>query len=207
MKKARTGYATLACSALFYLLLPGAVSAADVDKLIEPCTSCHGADGVSTEADVPSIASYSEEYLKLSLIKFQKKERPCTETEFRSGSNKGRKTDMCESVKDLSESDMQQIAGYYAGKVFVRTPQPFEAALAEKGKDIHTSKCDTCHSLNGTLAEDDVGILGGQKIHYLANTLKHFKEGKRKLPKGMKQKIEALDDTQIEALIHFYGSV
>lgn len=207
MKKSLSWYALLSGFALFGLFISGAASSADLTKLVESCNSCHGTNGISTEADVPSIASSSEEYLKISLMKFQKNERPCTETEIRSGSNKGAKSDMCGIAKDLSESDIQQIAAYYAGKAFVRIPQKFDEALAQRGKQIHSAKCNTCHSDSGTLPDDDVGILGGQNMTYLTNTLKHFREGKRKLPKGMKQKIESLDDTEIEALIHFYGSV
>lgn len=207
MKKINKGFALLACSALFGLSLSGAVSAADVAKLVEPCIACHGKDGVSTEADVPSIASYSELYMVGSLNKYQKKERPCVETEIRSGSNKGSKTSMCKSAQSLSENDIQLIAAYFAEKTFVATPQVFDAALAKKGKQVHNSKCDTCHSMGGTLASDDAGILGGQKMSYLRNEIKKFKEGIRPINKKMKPKLEALDDSEIEALIHFYGSV
>jgi len=207
MKKFNAGFALLACSALFNFTLSGAVSAADASKLVEPCLSCHGKEGVSTEADVPSIAGYSEVYLVGTLEKFQKKERPCVETEIRSGSQKGSKTDMCKSVKGLSQADIQLVAAYFAGKTFVRTAQVFDAALVKKGKQVHKSKCDTCHSINGTLADDDAGILGGQKMSYLRNEIKNFKEGKRPISKKMKPKLDSLDNDEIEALIHFYGSV
>ena len=207
MKKIHAGFSLTICAALFGLSLSGAVSAADVAKLVEPCLSCHGKDGVSTEADVPSIASLSEVYLTGTLEKFQKKERPCIESEIREGSQKGTRTDMCKSVKGLSASDIQQIAEYFAAKTFVRTPQVFDAALAKKGKQLHNSRCDTCHSISGTLPSDDTGILGGQKMTYLKNEIKHFKEGKRPINKKMKPKLDALSDAEIESLIHFYGSV
>lgn len=207
MKKTRSGYTSLASSALFGFLLSSTAASADIEKFIENCKSCHGKDGVSTVADIPSIASYSVTYMTDSMQKFKKEERPCTTTGHRTGSSYGWQTDMCDIAKGLNDNDIQQIAEYYAGKTFVRTPQIFDAALADKGKQIHNSKCNTCHDESGTLPSDDVGILGGQKMLYLTNTFKYFKEGKRKLPKGMKQKVEALDDAQIEALIHFYGSV
>ena len=207
MNKSRTGYILLAWTALFAVSLSSAASAADVARLVEPCTACHGKDGNNSEADVPNIAGYSEDYLANTIKRYQRKEMPCVETAFRSGSNKGAKTDMCKSVKDLSESDIQQIGEYFAGKTFARTAQSFDAALAKKGKSVHINKCDTCHSESGTAASDDAGILGGQKTAYLKQQIKFFKDGKRPISKKMKPKLESLDDAQIEAIIHYYASI
>ena len=207
MTKTHTGYALLACAALFGMSLSNTASAADVAKLVETCFSCHGKDGASTETDVPSIASYSDKYLGDTLDKYQKKERPCVETEIRSGSNKGSKTDMCKIAKDLSEKDIEQIAEYFAGQTFVRTPQKFDAELAKKGKAIHKNKCENCHGESGTLPGDHAGILGGQKVDYLREQIKLFKEGKRPMSKKMKPKLEALSDEEIEAVINYYGSI
>lgn len=207
MTKTHTGYALLACAALFGMSLSNTASAADTAKLVESCFSCHGKEGASTEADVPSIASFSEKYLGDTLIKYQKKERPCIETEIRSGSKKGSKTDMCKIAKDLSEKDIEQIAEYFSGQTFVRTPQQFDADLAKKGRALHKNKCDTCHGESGTLPGDNAGILGGQKMAYLREQLKLFKEGKRPMSKKMKPKLESLSDADIEAVIQYYGSI
>jgi cytochrome subunit of sulfide dehydrogenase len=206
MTNAHIGTAVLVCTAL-YLSLSTAASAADVDKLVEPCFACHGKNGNSTETDVPNIASYSEEYLTGSLKKYKDKARPCVETEIRSGSKKGSKTDMCQVVAGLSDSDITQLGEFFAAQTFVRTPQPFDAELAKKGKAIQDSKCHTCHDQDGSLPSDHAGILAGQKMAYLRQQLKFFKEGKRPIHKKMKPKLDALDDNEIEAVLNYYGSL
>lgn len=181
-------------------------SAAGGDKLVESCFACHGTNGNNTETDVPNIASYSEEYLTGSLKKFKDKIRPCVETEIRSGDKKGSKTDMCQIAAGLSDSDVTQIGEYFAAQTFVRTPQPFDEELAKKGKAIQDSKCNTCHDLDGGLPGDNAGILAGQKMAYLSQQVKFFKEGKRPIHKRMKQKLETLDDRELEAVVHFFAS-
>ncbi|MDP1636363.1 MAG: c-type cytochrome [Gallionellaceae bacterium] len=205
MKNINTAYGLLTATVLC-LTFP-AVSAADVNKLVEPCTACHGKDGNTAEADVPNIAGYSEEYFASAFKKYKKQERPCVETEIRSGSGKGTKTDMCKSVKDLSDADLQQIAVYFSGQTFVRTAQTTDPALVKKGKSIHEKKCENCHTEAGSFPSDNAGMLGGQKMSYLRAQLKLFREGKRPMTKKMKPKLESLEDAEIEAVIHYYGSI
>jgi sulfide dehydrogenase cytochrome subunit len=206
MKNARTGNILLASAALLALSLTPAASAADASKLVESCFACHGKNGVSTEAKIPGIASYSEEYLAGSLKKYQKKERPCVEVEYPSGSKKGTKTDMCKIAAGLSATDIAQLGEFFVEQTFVRTPQVFDAELAKQGKAIHNTKCYTCHGEGGSLPSDHAGILAGQKMAYLRQQIKFFKEGKRPMSKKMKPKLESLDDAQIEAVIHYFGS-
>lgn len=205
MKQKTTGYALLACSALFGLTM-AAGAQADVGKLAETCASCHGKGGASTEADVPSIGGYSEEYFVTALKAYKSKDRPCVETKIRSGDKKGTKTDMCQIVKDLSDADIKALAQNFAEKKFVRTPQKFDPALAKKGKDVHDKNCEKCHSEGGSVASDDAGILAGQKMAYLKEQTEFFLGGKRAMVKKMKPKLEGLDKAEVEAVIHFYGS-
>lgn len=196
-------FAAWGCTALFFA--PG-TWAADVNKVVETCASCHGNNGVSTEADVPTIAGYSAEYFSGAMSAYKKKERPCHETEIRSGEKKGTKSDMCRNVKDLSDADIDQLAKFYAGKKFVRSPQNFDPVLAKKGKEIHDVNCDKCHLEGGSVASDDAGILAGQRMQYLKAEFEDFKSGKRIPPKKMKLKIDKLEKDDIDALINFYDS-
>lgn len=205
MKQKNTGYALLACGALFSLSVATAASA-DVGKLAETCASCHGKGGASTESDVPNIGGYSEEYFGIALKAYKTRDRPCVETKFRSGDKKGTKSDMCQVVKDLSDADIKALAQNFAEKKFVRTAQKFDAALAKKGKDVHDKNCEKCHSEGASLASDDAGILAGQKMAYLKEQTEFFLGGKRTMPKKMKPKLEGLDKTEVEAVIHYYGS-
>jgi sulfide dehydrogenase cytochrome subunit len=195
----------LACAALA-ALAPAGAGAADAGKLAQTCFRCHGNDGASTEADVPVIGGLSAEYLRINLLAYKNKERPCPETTVRAGDGKGTKTDMCRIVKDLSESDIGAVAGYFAGRKFVRMAQKSDPELAKRGKHIHQDNCEKCHSNDGTVASDDAGILAGQSMQYLREQFQEFTAGTRPMEKKMKPKIKALEKDDFEALVNYFGS-
>ena len=156
---------------------------------------------------MPNIGGFSAKYFAITMEHYKKKERPCVETKIRSGDKKGTKSDMCQVVKDLSDDDIKQVAQHFAGKKFVRTAQKFDAALAAKGKDIHDKSCEKCHSEAASLADDDAGILAGQKTAYLKEQTEFFLGGKRPMHKKMKPKIEALSKDEIEAVLQYFVSL
>jgi sulfide dehydrogenase cytochrome subunit len=157
---------------------------------VNSCLNCHG------NGDVPQINGMSVKYLNAELLKYKNKERICIEVIGKDGI----KSDMCKTT--ATDTEIAEISK----TKFVPAKQAFDAALAEKGKAIHKSNCEKCHSENGTLASDDAGILAGQSAGYLRATLKEFSEGKRPIDKKMKAKLEELDNESIEALINFYTS-
>lgn len=183
-----------------------AARAADLAELVDACADCHGPDGASTDPHVPIIGGFSEPYTTDSMIAYKEEERPCPEAEYLSGDKKGQKTTMCEIAKDLSDKEIEQLAKYYAEKPFVRAKQEFDAALAEKGKEIHESSCKKCHAEGGSLASDDSGILAGQWMPYMEQAFKEFGSGERPMVKKMKPKFKKLEPADIEALVHYYGS-
>ena len=182
-------------------------SATDIGKLTENCVNCHGKDGVSSESDVPTIGGYSEQYLIDSMDTYKDKDRPCAETEYREGKNKGSRTDMCKIAEELSDEDTEEIAAFYANKEFVPAMQSVDLAKAALGAKIHKSNCEKCHEDGGMSADDDAGILAGQWMPYLESSFKDYVSGERAQPKKMKPKMDKLNDKDIESLIHYYGSL
>lgn len=208
MTKGNKKFTMLASAVLLGLSFVAGAWAADIDKLVGSCVSCHGKDGASTESEVPNIGGLSAEYFSGAMKAYKAKERPCIETKIRSGDKKGTKTDMCQLSKDIGEADVKQLAKLFSEKKFVRTTQKFDAARAKNGKDIHDKKCEKCHSEGATLASDDAGILAGQKMSYLKEQTEFFLAGKRPYAeKKMKEKLESIDKAGIEALVHYYGSI
>ena len=202
MIRAMSAFVPLLCMGATLATLPlAAVRAADVADLVASCADCHGPDGASSEPQVPIIGGFSAPYMTDSMIAYQEQERPCPEAEYPSGDKKGQKTTMCAIAEDLNEDEIEELASYYAGKPFVRAQQRFDAALAEKGKEIHESKCDKCHAEGGSLASDDSGILAGQWMPYLEQAFKEFASGERPMVKKMKPKFEKLEPADIEALV------
>jgi len=197
----------IALSVMLNGLISLQTSAADLDKLVEDCVDCHGTDGVSTIPEVPSIGGFSFQYFLDSMVAYIDEDRLCPEFEYPEGPDKGDKTTMCKIAEDLSEDDTEELAEYYAEKPFVRAKQKFDPVLAEKGKPVHDDLCEKCHVDGGSLASDDAGILAGQWMPYLEVTFRDYSTGDRKQPKKMKKKMEKLDDTTTEQLIHYYGSL
>jgi len=198
---------TLALGAMLSGLVVFEISAADIGKLTQSCTDCHGKDGVSSESDIPIIAGFSEQYMLDSMAIYKDEERPCLETEYRAGENKGSKTDMCEIANDLSDEEVEEIAEFYASKKFVAAKQTTDPEKAARGEKIHEASCEKCHEDGGRSSEDDAGILAGQWMSYLEQSFKDYAAGDRAQAKKMKPKMEKLDGTDTENLIHYYGSL
>ena len=180
--------------------------AGDLDAVVENCNGCHGNDGVSQWADVPTIAGISEFVHSDALYIFRDEARPCTETEYKQGDTSRPATTMCAVTADMSDDMIDEVAAYYAGKPFVAAKQEFDAALAEAGKAVHEAECDRCHSEGGANPEDDASILAGQQMGYLMDTFAEYRAGEREQPQKMEEKLSALSDDDVKALIHYYAS-
>lgn len=179
---------------------------ASLDNQLKTCSYCHGKAGASTDSEVPIIGGYSVEFLTNNLKAYREHERDCPDTKFRSGPDKGKTTSMCQTAKDLKDSDIRQIAVNLSRQKFVRAKQAFDPVLAAKGKEIHELYCEKCHSDGATQAKDDAGMMAGQWIPYLHQALDEFVSGKRPIPKKMKAKLDETTPEDLNALIQFYGS-
>ena len=96
----------LIIAAMFMLmLLAGNVQAggdpAKGEELALDCADCHGDDGLGDE-DVPAIAGMDAADQVKELMA------------FKSGDREDEEEDMVDSVEDLSEQDMADLAAYYS---------------------------------------------------------------------------------------------
>lgn len=182
------------------LASPGYAAADGSNLAAEKCEVCHGKNGNSEKDDVPSIAGFSDVVIGDSLAMFQSGERKAGKYIV-----DGRETGMNEIAGDLSEEDIEALAVFYAGQTFRPHPQKYDAELAGKGAEIHDSKCENCHSEQGSNADDDAAILAGQWMPYLQAQFAAFRSGERVSPKKMQKKLDSLTDEDIEALINFYA--
>ena len=184
----------------------GSAAMADLDAVVENCNGCHGDGGVSQWTDVPTIAGVPEFVHADALYIFRDEARPCTETKYKQGDTSRPATTMCAVVADMSDDMIDEVAAYYAEKTFVPAKQDFDAALAEAGKAVHEAECDRCHSEGGSNPEDEAGILAGQQMGYLKDTFAEYMAGEREQPKKMEEKLSALGEDDIMALVHYYAS-
>ena len=180
--------------------------AGDLESIVADCNGCHGDDGVSQWTDVPTIAGVPEFVHSDALYLFRDEARPCSESEYRQGDTSKPATTMCAVVADLSDDQIDEIAAYYAGLPFVAAKQDFDAALAEAGKAVHEAQCDRCHSEGGSNPDDEAGILAGNLMGYLEAQLADYRAGDREQPKKMEEKVSALTDDDVKALVNYYAS-
>jgi cytochrome subunit of sulfide dehydrogenase len=96
------------------LLLAGSAAAQDLQELIAECESCHGPGGVSTEADVPSLAGKGAAWLREVLNQFDYYERHCPTTTYRHGDRPKTPLNMCNVANTLSDADKQALADYFS---------------------------------------------------------------------------------------------
>lgn len=178
----------------------------DVASMAENCNGCHGPGGQSTDTAIPTIAGISDLVHSDALFAYKDGARKCHETKYLHGDTSRAASDMCKVVENMSEDDMEAIAVHFAGLPFVAAKQPFDAALAAKGKAIHDTDCEKCHSGGGSVAEDDASILAGQWTGYTKRMFAEYAAGEREQPKSMKAKLDSLSADDIDALLNYYAS-
>jgi len=191
---------------LTFGLFASASMAGDLEAAVENCNGCHGDNGVSQWTDVPTIAGVPEFVHADALYIFRDEARPCTESKYRQGDTSRAATTMCAVAADLSDEMIDELAAHYAALPFVAAKQEFDAGLAAAGKAVHEAECDRCHSEGGSNPEDEAGILAGQWMGYLEDTFAEYKSGEREQPSKMEEKLNALSDDDIKALVHYYAS-
>ena len=169
--------------------LPAAPTAS---MLGDTCAGCHGTDGASAGPATPSIANMSETYFTDTMLAFKSGDR---------GS-----TIMGRLAKGYSEDQIKLMAGHFAKMPIAITQQTTDAAKVAVGEKLYSKNCSKCHDENGTLADDDAGILASQWLPYLEYSMEDFKAGTTDMPKKMKKKVNKLSDAEIEGLLQFFAS-
>ena len=162
-----------------------------------PCQDCHGADGISVDEKVPSIAGVSVGVTADYLYAFVDGDRECVDA--------GMKAE-CSKKAELSDEQIEELAEYYSGFEYRAYKQAFDADKAAAGAAIHEAQCDKCHSEAGANPDDDAGILAGQPLAYMKQSLAQFANDERGQPSSMLRKMAALGAEDIEALAHYYAS-
>ncbi|NEZ03788.1 hypothetical protein G4Y73_06450 [Wenzhouxiangella sp. XN201] len=190
--------------ALGFLLLAGAQGAmAGTPDAASDCVVCHNDNGISDEAEVPTIAGASDYFLENQLAVFGGEARPCEADYFEQESDVDAE-DHCVIASNLSEDEQIEVAAYFAAKPFKPAQQEVDGELAAKGASIHEANCERCHSDGGSLALDDAGILAGQWKHYLIEQFEYYKADKRWQPEKMQPEMD-LSDEEMKALAEFYA--
>jgi sulfide dehydrogenase cytochrome subunit len=166
---------------------------------VERCTACHQRSGLTTDAQIPTIAGVGAFYLENQFAVFAAGARPCVVEALEYD------VDKCAIIGSLTEQQRRELVEHFARQDYRPFEQDFDAALADRGEALHEERCERCHTDSGWEPLDDAGLLAGQPIPYLVRQLEYFATGRRWQPDFMAPQTEGLDDEQIRALAHFYA--
>ncbi len=191
---------------IFTFLFSSILFAGSPPEIAKLCMDCHGPNGVSEFADVPTIAGAPPIFIEETLFAYRDKIRPEIKSKFRYGDLSRQATDMKTIANQLKYQQIVDLADFFSSQKFVPAKQPFNKTLVEKGKQIHWDKCEVCHRENGAVPTANAAILAGQWSEYLISTMAYLKNGRRDTDEGMKDSIKDLSDKDWQSLVAFYAS-
>jgi cytochrome c553 len=167
------------------------------------CAACHAADGNSAIAANPKLAGQIPEYLHKQLANFKPK-----------GGKKAERDNavMAGMVAGLSDSDMRNVAAYYASQK-LRPAAATSKELAAQGQKLWRGgnaangvpACSGCHGPDGAGIPSQYPRLAGQFAEYVEAQLKLFRAGGRANdPNGMMRGVAArMSDQEIKAVAEY----
>ena len=149
------------------------------------CTGCHGENGVSTTADIPSLAGQQPVYLMISTQEYADGSRGHAEKEA--------------MLQGLGEIDIEKMAMYFASQApEPREPPPFGDP---RGGEPLTAVCGSCHGARGVSQDPMVPNLAGQEPNYLVNAITAYRSNERRHEDMVADK----SDEEIASIAAFYS--
>jgi len=162
---------------------------------IASCKACHGADGNSTTAGVPSIAGQPKLFLENQMILFREELR--------------RSPVMTPLLKDVKDAEIVQLADHFSklpAKVVAASPA--EKDLADRGRALGQKlRCNVCH-LASYHGQKQMPRLASQREDYLEAEMRAYRDGKRSGGDTiMAAALYGVSDADIRALAHFLARI
>ena len=162
------------------------------------CAACHGVDGISRQAGIPSLAGQHAAYIQSALAAYRK------------GSRKD--AQMQQVLASLGDQDIADVAAYFAslggfnarakdsGAPPASEPDPYAAAK----KAMET--CEGCHGEDGNATVAGTPNLAGQHATYLILAIKAYLAGSRQAPM-MQALVKQLDPNSIEDVAYYLAAM
>jgi len=182
----------LAALAVIACLSATPLAAADIEagrQRAETCVVCHGAEGITADPSIPSLAGQRERYLQWQLVFFRN----------------GRRANeiMGPLAAELSDEELRNLGAYFASLPRANPPGGApDPTLHEKGKQAAARhRCASCH-------QDDYGgsqaapAVAHQTPAYTAKALRDYRSNARPSVgvAAMNEAAGGLSDDDITAL-------
>ena len=158
------------------------------------CTGCHGDDGNSKTANIPSLAGQPEFFILNQLFLMREGVR---------------KVDVMGSVvKDLRDADIEVISKYFARLEPRASDETIDPVLVKRGSELAvTLRCTSCH-LPTLAGRQQMPRLAKQRVDYLIRSLKEFRDNKRiGADTFMSNAVAGVPDADLTALAHYAASL
>jgi cytochrome c553 len=173
---------------------PAAVAAGTSEKLA-PCLACHGSEGQSKTANVPSLGAQQAPYVVIQLFLFREKMHIASP--------------MNDMTKGLSDDDLQATARAVAALPAPKPPaDPGDPARLERARPlIEQNHCNVCHRPDFS-GQANVPRLADQREDYLLRALRDYKSGARRgYDATMAEVVQPLNDAQLVELSYYLAHI
>lgn len=189
----RNSLAAIGVGALVLFASHAEAAEAGVAARIRQCTACHGADGNSQTAKIPSIAGQPEFFLLNQLILMREGVRQIDI--------------MTPFVKDLTDADAEALAKHFSALEAKRSDETIDRALAERGgARVAALHCASCHQADFS-GRNQMPRLAKQRIDYMVESLKAIRDSQRAGGDSlMTAAVAGVSDADLEALAHYVAS-
>jgi cytochrome c553 len=179
----RKGRWALLLTALF-------VAPASSQDRIGLCAACHGADGNSTTAGVPSIAGQPKVFLENTLVLFREGMRESAP--------------MFAAMKGLKDPEIIKLADHFSKLPAKPAPGATDKALFQKGQALAKKyRCGICH-LADFRGQNQVPRIAAQREEYLLAEMKAYLANTRRGGDTiMAASLYGLGGDELAALAHF----
>ena len=164
------------------------------------CAACHGAEGNSVAAAIPTLAGQHADYIVKQL------------TEFKSGARKN--PIMMGMAAPLSPEDMKNVGAYFSEQK-IKPRDAADKTLLVEGKKIYKGgvantkipACMACHGPNGAGLPVQYPRLGGQHAGYISAQMNAFRSGERANNTVMRDIALKMNDAQIKAVSEYISGL
>jgi cytochrome c553 len=173
------------------------VPAADSDALrrkAEACFACHGPEGNSANAEMPSLAAQPKQFITTQLVM------------FREGNRKN--PVMNALAAPLSNADINDLGSFFAAQALAPGAPALPAEAAQAGRQL-TQKlnCVECHGAE-LKGQQHIPRIAGQQAAYLRTQLAGFKAGTRfDMDGNMTAAAQALTPADIDAVATYLSTL
>lgn len=167
-----------------------ALTAQETPARAATCAACHGAAGVSSNPQWPSLAGQKAGYLATQIRAFRDGDRV--------------NALMAPMMVGITDKDIVDLASYYATQTSA-TAASGNPDLVAAGENL-AAYCKACHGMQGKPVAQTWPNLAGQQAAYLQQQLSAFKHGER-VNAHMQTVLSPFGEAEFAALAAYYSQL